>query len=283
MHFRSLELHPGVAEIQFGNLDLWNGTQEDAVDFESRMKEVEHLHDNAARFPAQIRGLLLEHQSRLQNNGPLPERLEDIVVELMGETERIAPDYNVDYVSGVDVVQPLREIADLPQFAEPISIASISPEDTEIRLREVAKWRRYAAARGPTAAAFRRAVRDAYDSRCIVCGIRLPLSVHCRVPGVDSAHILPWATYDLDIVGNGLCLCKTHHWAFDQQLIAIVYSDNSYHVLVTDRARLALDAVAIASLEAFAGIIDAERLPQDRQSWPRPAFLDELYNVVWAD
>jgi putative restriction endonuclease len=283
MHFRSVSLRENAAEIGLGNLDLYNGTQEDAVDFESRMKEIEYLHDKADRFPATIRSLLLEHQSILQSDGPLPKRLEDIVVELMGETERISSDFNVDYVSGVDVVQPLREIADLPEFAEPIAIASIPPEDTEIRLREVAKWRRYAAARGPGAAAFRRAVRDAYDSRCIFCGIRLPLSPHCRVPGVDSAHILPWATYDLDVVGNGLCLCKTHHWAFDQQLIAIVYAENAYRVLVTDRARLALDAAALASLEAFAGAIDAARLPQSSSNWPRPAFLNELYDVVWAD
>lgn len=283
MHFRNVTLREEAAEIQLGNLDLYNGTQEDAIDFALRMKEVEHLHDNAERFPTAICGLLLEHRSILEGDGPLPKRLEDIVVELMGETERISSDYNVDYISGVDVVQPLREIADLPQFGEPISIASIPPEDTEIRLREVAKWRRYAAARGPTAAAFRRAVRDAYGSRCIVCGICFPLSVHCRVPGVDSAHILPWATFDLDVVGNGLCLCKIHHWAFDQQLIAIVYDEDSYRVLVTDRARLALDAAALASLEACAGTIDAVRLPQDAQHWPRPAFLNELYNVVWAD
>ena len=38
---------------------------------------------------------------------------------------------------------------------------------------------------------------------------------------MDAAHILPWAGYDLDVVSNGLCFCKHHHWAFDEGLILL--------------------------------------------------------------
>lgn len=84
----------------------------------------------------------------------------------------------------------------------------------------------------------------------------------------------------MDIVPNGLCLCKMHHWAFDQQLIAITYENGEYHVKITDRGRAALGAGALARIEAFAGPIARDRLPQNPQDWPRPQLLGELYRLV---
>jgi putative restriction endonuclease len=280
MNFNGLTLTEDSARVRFGTLDLYNGSQEDAVDFGLRMREVEALHDNADKLPDVLRGLLREHRTLLEAPNPIPKRAEAIVKEVMDETARIAPDYNIDYVSGTDVLPPLREMANQPQVEEPIAIESIPTEDVEIRLREAAQWRRFVAVRGPAAAAFRRQVREAYDSRCIVCGIRLPASPHCRVPGVDSAHILPWATHDMDVVGNGLCLCKMHHWAFDQQLIAIIHEADEYQVTLTDRARAALDDEALCVFQAYAGIIPSTRLPRDPQHWPQPQFLGELYQLV---
>lgn len=280
MNFQGLALTDDSARIRFGTLDLYNGSQEDAVDFSIRMREVEALHDNAAKLPDVLRDLLYEHRTLLEAPGPVPKRAEEIVKLLMDEAATLAPDYNIDYVSGTDVSPPLREMANQPQIEEPIPVESIPPEDVEIRLREAAQWRRFVAVRGPAAAAFRRRVRDAYDSRCIVCGIRLPAGPHCRVPGVDSAHILPWATHDMDVVGNGLCLCKMHHWAFDQQLIAITHENNEYAVRVTDRAREALDPEALQVLEAYAGVVPLARLPQETRHWPRPQFLVELSQLI---
>ena len=280
MNFRGLVLTDDCAQVQLGNLDLYNGSQEDTVDFSPRMRDVELLHNKPDTFPPAIRDLLAEHRALLQAPSPIPKRAEAIVKELMDETEKVAPDYNIDYVSGTDVVAPLKEILNQPQIEEPIPIESIPPDDVEIRLREAAQWRRFAAVRGPAAAAFRRKVREAYNSTCIVCGIRLPVSQQCRVPGVDSAHILPWATHDMDVVGNGLCLCKMHHWAFDQRLVAITYAGEQYHVNVTDRARAALGAEAVAVLQAHAGPVSQARLPQNSQHWPRPPFLAELFNLM---
>lgn len=282
MNFATLDQEGDVARVTLGDLDLWNGSQEDAENFGRRMAEVERLHDNAAKFPQPIRGLLEEHRQLIEAPQPMPVRGEQIVHELMTEMEDLAPDYNIDYVSGTDVLQPLKEIVNLPPVEEPIAIDLIPEEDIEIRLREAAKWRRFAAVRGPESAVFRRLVREAYDSTCIVCGIRLPPSEHCRVPGVDSAHILPWATHDMDWVCNGLCLCKLHHWAFDQQLIAITVGDDGYSVSVTERARLALGPAALAQLEAVAGPIPPTRLPQNPDHRPRPQFLVQLFQLVGA-
>ncbi len=280
MNFRSVTLSDDRASIELGTLDLYNGSQEDAVDFAVRMRDVETLHDKAVCFPPPIRDRLAEHRRLIEADAPIGRRGERIVKELMDETAKIAPDYNIDYVSGTDVVGALKEILNEPVFEEPIAVESIPEEDLEIRRREAARWRRYAAARGPTSAAFRRKVRNAYNSTCVVCGIQLPLSMHCRVPGVDSAHILPWATHDMDIVPNGLCLCKLHHWAFDQQLIAITFENDVYHVEVTNKARDALGAAALAQLQAFSGQIPRERLPHNPEDWPSPQLLGELYRLV---
>jgi putative restriction endonuclease len=282
IHFDQVELRGATeAYIRVGNLDLDNGSQVDTIAFQPRMGLVEHLHQNARSFPDAIRQPLEQHQRLLQAaNVPLDESAENLVDRLMEHVAENAPDYNVEYTRGGDVVPVLAEMISTPPMEVPVDIESIPPDDLNIRLREVAKWRRWVAARGPTSARFRRAVREAYDSSCLVCGIRLPLSEFCRVPGVDSAHILPWATHDMDIVPNGLCLCRMHHWAFDQQLIAIVHEDGKYLVRVTDRARSALDAAAVAQLEAFAGEIARARLPSNTQHWPRPQLLGELYRLV---
>jgi hypothetical protein len=63
--------------------------------------------------------------------------------------------------------------------------------------------------------AFRIGVRRIYEHRCAVCG------VDARGPGdgspiVDAAHIVPKSEGGPDDLRNGLCLCKNHHWAFDE-------------------------------------------------------------------
>lgn len=59
---------------------------------------------------------------------------------------------------------------------------------------------------------FARAVRDAYEERCAMCGLGLGLT--------ESAHILPVAAPgSVDEVRNGLALCANHHRAFDRHRI----------------------------------------------------------------
>jgi hypothetical protein len=63
--------------------------------------------------------------------------------------------------------------------------------------------------------AFRVGVRRIYEHRCAVC------CVDARGPGdgspiVDAAHIVPKSEGGPDDLRNGLCLCKNHHWAFDE-------------------------------------------------------------------
>jgi putative restriction endonuclease len=68
-------------------------------------------------------------------------------------------------------------------------------------------------------AAFRRQVVEAYDHQCTACGLRIRMPDR-EITFVDAAHLLPFSISRNDHPSNGLALCKNHHWALDQHLIA---------------------------------------------------------------
>ena len=105
----------------------------------------------------------------------------------------------------------------------------ISPQ--EALIQRVKQWRQQAE-RGASGRKFSREVSTAYDYRCLFSGQRLPRLTMTDSPGVDSAHILPWSTHDLDSVRNGLCLNKQCHWAFDQGILRLAFdsTNNTYVV-----------------------------------------------------
>ncbi len=66
---------------------------------------------------------------------------------------------------------------------------------------------------------FRLAVRQAYDYRCAMTGLRLVTdSGHIAVVG---AHIVPWSVNYNDDPTNGIALSPTCHWAFDEGLLTV--------------------------------------------------------------
>lgn len=67
--------------------------------------------------------------------------------------------------------------------------------------------------------AFRRLVRDAYDSQCAACGLRIKLP-DADLTFIDGAHLIPFSESYNDHPTNGIALCKNHHWAMDRWLIA---------------------------------------------------------------
>jgi putative restriction endonuclease len=109
--------------------------------------------------------------------------------------------------------------------------------------------------------AFTRAVRDAYENRCALTGLRL-INGGGR-PEVQAAHIMPVALNGPDSVRNGVALSGTIHWMFDRGLLSI---DSDYRILT-----------------APSGIPDAVRCllnkdgrllpPRDEKYWPHPQFL----------
>jgi hypothetical protein len=121
-------------------------------------------------------------------------------------------------------------------------------------------------------------VRNAYGSTCVVCGLHLPPLGADSSPGVDAAHILPWAEYDLDLVCNGLCLCKLHHWAFDEGLIEVQFADGNYTIAIPQEAedRAAAAGFDLEFLRPHLGAIPLDRLPTEAAMRPRHEFLLHL-------
>ena len=79
--------------------------------------------------------------------------------------------------------------------------------------------------------AFREAVMRAYDRTCAICGLRVR-------SGKDNweahaAHIYPHRLGGSDDVRNGLALCRSHHWAFDEHICMI---DEDYNIVWGRRA-----------------------------------------------
>ncbi len=109
--------------------------------------------------------------------------------------------------------------------------------------------------------AFRRLVRQAYDLRCAVSGLRL-INGGGR-PEVQAAHIMPVEHNGPDTVRNGIALSGTVHWLFDRGLISFANDGRileSSHGLPDEMGRL----------------IRPERrllLPQQPAFRPHPAYL----------
>ncbi|PWN05449.1 HNH endonuclease [Rhodohalobacter mucosus] len=62
-------------------------------------------------------------------------------------------------------------------------------------------------------------VRKNYENACAFCRSRV------ETPGgqtlVEGAHIIPWSESNNDDPRNGLSLCRSHHWMFDNMMITV--------------------------------------------------------------
>ncbi|MBI3089619.1 MAG: HNH endonuclease [Candidatus Tectomicrobia bacterium] len=227
-----------------------------------------------------MQAIIERHEALVRGGGPLHSEAERLVSELQSVLADQAADFGIAYNEYTDALPPLLELLDI-QIAEPaVRVEDIDPEEVELRRRTIREWKRWAAHRGTETARFRVRVRDAYRSTCLVCGKQYPPTPFNRVPGVDAAHILPWADYDLDRTDNGICLCKLCHWAFDEGILVVSARAGHYHVEVSQAARAAIaQAGTPFSLDVFdglAGQVPGERLPARPEDWPNVQFLEEL-------
>ncbi|CDH43254.1 MAG: HNH endonuclease [Candidatus Competibacteraceae bacterium] len=148
----------------------------------------------------------------------------------------------------------------------------------EAAMNRIKRWR-LQASRGSKGDKFSREVKAVYNNKCLFTGYYLPKSIYFNTSGVDSAHILPWAEYDLNSVSNGLCLSKLCHWAFDSGILVLKPSSSSYELSISEAA-LQAEKEGMISLEGFKlleGKIPTSRLPADKKNWPSPYFIEQ-YN-----
>lgn len=125
--------------------------------------------------------------------------------------------------------------------------------------------------------AFRRKVREAYDYRCAMSGLRLRNGG--GRPEVQAAHIRPVEQQGSDSVRNGLALSGTLHWMFDRGLISV--ADDCETILVS-RNKVPSDVVD-RLLRPGGKLLR----PQDPRNAPHPGNLqwhrENVFGQVSAD
>ena len=154
-------------------------------------------------------------------------------------------------------------------------------EDLKEAARNRIKVWRQVALRGAAGAKFSTEVRQAYNHTCMFTGMRLPKTPTTGSSGVDAAHILPWAEYDLNAVNNGICLSKLCHWAFDAGILQLNFdSPSSKYDIQLSPVALAAESAGLLKLDglkAIQGVVSSSLLPKDSANWPNPSFL-KVYN-----
>lgn len=124
--------------------------------------------------------------------------------------------------------------------------------------------------------AFRRKIREAYDDRCAMSGLRLRNGG--GRPEVNAAHIRPVERQGSDSVRNGLALSGTLHWMFDRGLLSVA-NDGSILVSRNKVPREVSDRLIVPSGKLV--------LPEDRRHWPHPENLrwhrENVFGQMAAD
>ncbi len=164
---------------------------------------------------------------------------------------------------------------------EAMALGEENLEELQEAARNRIKVWRQVALRGAAGAKFSTEVRQVYNHTCLFTGMRLPKTSATGSSGVDAAHILPWADYNLNAVSNGLCLSKLCHWAFDAGILQLSYDipTSSYGITLSAAALAAESAglLKLGGLKDIQGVVSSSLLPKDSSNWPNPAFL-KVYN-----
>jgi len=126
---------------------------------------------------------------------------------------------------------------------------------------------------------FRNQIIEAYDGTCAVCGQRIQDAGSGEYFEVEAAHIYPVSGVEADdsieggpdTVRNGLALCRTHHWVFDNGWFTI---SNDYTIEVRGNPS--------TSGYEHIGPYDGEQLllPDDDSVWPAQYYLDAHRNKI---
>jgi putative restriction endonuclease len=277
---RVLIIRPETAVLQVNKVVVLNRSQlAQEINLRERTSALREVWNRRNEFPEEI-AVRLEQHEKLVGTNSVDAAIQKLVAEIQRLVSDRSADLNIIYSWRGDVLLKLRESLDYQVPKPVLLVEDVDPEDIHAKKRTVKDWKRWADGRGPASAKFKQEVRKAYSSTCFICGAYFPKTSYNSSPGIDAAHILPWNEDELDEVFNGLCLCKLHHWAFDEAIVMIGYEDGTYiseipeyaeHEILESEAEFSLNL-----LKEHCGVIPVERLPAARQLWPRPGLLQML-------
>ena len=203
-----------------------------AIDVKDRVKNIQSILERAET--EQVTNEITRDLARFGKvfNGPKTNAYV-VCREARDSIMKFLNEHDSDYLSGTDPLPLLRAsfgLGDLkdeeilnPETLLPANGADDSKITLQHRTRGYYTCRRKEG-RGANASKFRNNVMEAYNRRCVVCGLELP-KVSGGQSGIEAAHILPWRDFDLDVIENGIALCRNHHWAFDNGVIAFKCTD----------------------------------------------------------
>lgn len=273
-----VEADSAIAEV--AGLVVRNADHSTTLEFRARISQLQNVWEFADELPPELAILIHAHEAAVRGRTFLAQEAEHAVERIHLELTQSADDLGALNRDGrEDALPDLARLLDWARVpSPPLDTPDRVPQpESRLKRRIADEWRRWAKARGTASARFSRQVRDAYQHRCLICGSAFPKTALPTSSGVDAAHILPWSQYDLDLVSNGIALCKTHHWAFDEGLLDIVFANGTYSVEMPATASSQLVASGIAfsldALRSFVGAIADERLPPEVAHRPNPQFL----------
>jgi HNH endonuclease len=118
--------------------------------------------------------------------------------------------------------------------------------------------------------AFKLAVREAYDFKCAVCGMKI-YSPNTLQWEVEAVHIVPHSKNGKDDLLNGLALCHLHHWAFDVGWFTL---EDNFNILASRKIKdLSPDFGKLGNYD-FIGQLSKENyrisLPHQQDIYPHP-------------
>jgi len=253
-------------------IDLDNQLHKQTIGVKHRWDRRTRVYEQLSLLPQNVRSLLIQHQAIMAAGTPIDSSLASVVKDLIEALT--APPFSAPL--GWDPLPVLEahlhlSIPSGPSLPPPDQIGE---EEPIVSARSAHEYR-LAKIRGESGRLFSHNVRSAYGNKCAFCGAHFGGVKGIR-SGVDAAHILAWSKFDLDVVKNGLSLCKNHHWAFDAALLVPVLDGNDFVLQFTTLAE-DFDADAMNVLGTHGAPIDRTWLPVDHANWPDPRYLNRLY------
>ena len=254
-------------------IDLDNLSDKETVGVAHRWSRIQTVYAAMDRLPDELRSLVLQHRVFMMSGQPIGMPLSSMVFD----TERALSAYVPGWLAMSDPLPGLEAILDIsvppgPTLPPPDQIGE---EEPVVSARAAHEYR-LAKIRGTSGRKFSIDVRTAYRNRCAFCG-----AIFGGVPGVqsgiDAAHILAWSKYELDVVSNGISLCKLHHWGFDAALLLPAYDGDACILRLTELATGSFAPQSLARLGEDGFRVPHEWLPANKSDWPAPTYLDRLY------
>jgi len=179
------------------------------------------------------------------------------------------PAFFVDYALGLTSLhQSAGDYGDLAllnqlDHFDDTALAQVRDEARRVVIQQIA--RRYRASH------FRGTVLSAYGHRCAFCGIQLGL--------LDAAHIVPvFSPGSSDEVNNGIALCKTHHHAYDSNLVAF---DVDFRIFVNEQrmTQLSQRGEGGGTQQFRAALSQHLILPADPRNYPGRLYIERSFEV----